>query len=79
MGFLDRFKKKKEAPARPHREGTAPETEEYTPGGSAVYRYQTPEDQGFRPPEEVCVSTEAIEAHMGKIYPGGRACSKNKQ
>ncbi len=69
MGFLDRFKKK-EAPARPHREGTAPETEEYTPGGSAVYRYQTPENSGFRPPEEVCVSTEAVEAHMGEIFPG---------
>lgn len=70
MGFLDKFKKKKEAPARPHREGTAPETEEYTPGGSAVYRYQTPEDQGFRPPEDVCVSTEAIEKHMEEIFPG---------
>ena len=70
MGFLDKFKKKKEPPARPHREGTAPETEEYTPGGSAVYRYQTPEDQGFRPPEDVCVSTEAIEKHMEGIFPG---------
>ena len=70
MGFLDKFKKKKEPPARPHREGTAPETEEYTPGGSAVYRYQTPEDQGFRPPEDVCVSTEAIEKHMEEIFPG---------
>ena len=69
MGFLDKFKKKKEAPARPRREGTAPETEEYTPGGSAVYRYQTPEDQGFRPPEDVCVSMEEIEKHMDGIFP----------
>ena len=54
MGFLDKFKKKKEV--RTRKEGTAPETEDYTPGGSAVYRYQTPENQGFRPPEDACVS-----------------------
>ena len=53
MGFLDRFKKKQEAPPSEKKPGTAPETEEYTPGGSAVYRYQTPENQGFRPPEDV--------------------------
>ena len=66
MGFFDRLKKKKEAPESK----AGPRTEEYTPGGSAVYRYQTPEDQGFRPPEEVCVSMEAIEKHMEGIFPG---------
>lgn len=71
MGILDKFKKKKEAPARPQKEGAAPETEEYTPGGSAVYRYRTPENQGFRPPEEAGVSMEAIEKHMEGIFPGG--------
>lgn len=71
MGFLDKFRKKNAVPAaRPRKEGTAPETEEYTPGGSAVYRYQTPEDPGFRPPEDVCVSMEAIERHMEGIFPG---------
>lgn len=70
MGFLDRFKKKHEARPRPQKEGAAPETEEYTPGGSAVYRYQALEDQGFRPPEDVCVSTEAIEKHMEELFPG---------
>ena len=68
MGFLDKFKKKKAAP--PQEGKSAPETEEYSPGGSAIYRYQTPEDQGFRPPEDVCVSTEAIEKHMEGIFPG---------
>lgn len=71
MGFLDRFKKKQEAPPSEKKPGTAPETEEYTPGGSAVYRYQTPENQGFRPPEDVCVSMEAIERHMENLFPGG--------
>ena len=66
MGFLDKWKKKK-AP----KEGAAPQTEEYTPGGSAVYRYQTPENPGFRPPEEACVFMEAIEKHMENIFPGG--------
>lgn len=75
MGFLDRFKKKKDsqpsekAVSRSPEKTGAPETGEYTPGGSAVYRYQTP-DQGFQPPEEVCVSMEAIEKHMEGIFPG---------
>ena len=68
MGFLDKFKKKKAAP--PQEGKSAPETEEYSPGGSAIYRYQTPEDRGFRPPEDVCVSMEAIEKHMEGIFPG---------
>lgn len=63
MGLLDKFKKK------PGGRKTAPETEEYSPGGSAIYRYQTPEKQGFRPPEDVCVSMEAVERHMDHIFP----------
>ena len=70
MGLLDRFKKKRGAPS-PEKERTAPRTEEYSPGGSAIYRYQTPEDRGFRPPEDVCVSMEAVEKHMESIFPGG--------
>ncbi len=70
MGLLDKFKRKKESPPRERRTNTAPETEEYSPGGSAIYRYQTPENRGFRPPEDVCVSMEDIEKHMEKIFPG---------
>ena len=68
MGFLDRWKKNKGAP--PQQQKTAPETEEYTPGGSAVYRYQTPENQGFRPPEEMGAAMEAIEKHIDGVFPG---------
>lgn len=66
MGFLDRFKKRENGPRKA---AARPETEEYTPGGSAVYRYQPLEDQGFRPPEDVCVSMEAIEKHMDGVFP----------
>lgn len=71
MGFLDRFKKKAEAPPPGRKTGTAPQTEEYSPGGSAIYRYQPLEDRGFRPPDDTCVSMEAIEKHMEAIFPGG--------
>lgn len=66
MGFLDRFQKKDTA----QKAGSAPRTEEYSPGGSPIYRYQTPENRGFRPPDGVCVSMEAIEKHMSGIFPG---------
>ena len=69
MGFLDRFKKQKEVPARPAKADTAPRTDEYSPGGSPIYRYKTPEKQGFRPPETEAASMEAIEKHMDKIFP----------
>lgn len=75
MGFLDKWKQKKEeknaeSPAQSRKTAPALETEEYSPGGSAIYRYQTPEKQGFRPPADVCVSMEAIEKHMDGIFPG---------
>lgn len=66
MGLLDRFKKKREAAST-----GAPRTDEYSPGGSPIYRYQTPENQGCRPPEDVCVSMEAIEKRMEGVFPGG--------
>ena len=36
MGFLDKFRKKPRV----------------TPGGSPIYRYETPEEPGWRPPEK---------------------------
>ena len=71
MGLLDRFQKKRGDNAPKTAAGTtAPETSEISPGGSAIYRYETPENQGFRPPADEGVSMEAIEAHMEKIFPG---------
>ena len=70
MGFLDRFKKKA-SPKKPKEAASnAPQTDEYSPGGSAIYRYQTPEDQGFRPPADAGVSMEAVEKHMENAFPG---------
>ena len=43
MGFLDKFRKK---PA-------------VSPGGSSIYRYETPEDQGWRPPQAYGVYAKA--------------------
>lgn len=54
MGFLDKFRKKPEV----------------TPGGSSVYRYETPEDQGWRPPQTCGVWAEAVNAHFEKLFPG---------
>lgn len=54
MGFLDKFCKK---PA-------------VSPGGSSIYRYETPEDQGWRPPQAYGVYAEAVCAHFEKLFPG---------
>ena len=54
MGFLDKFRKKPEV----------------TPGGSPIYRYETPEEQGWRPPQTCGVYAEAINAHFEKLFPG---------
>ena len=44
MGFLDKFRKKPRV----------------TPGGSPIYRYETPEEPGWRPPESVGAYAEAV-------------------
>ena len=44
MGFLDKFRKK---PA-------------VSPGGSSIYRYETPEEQGWRPPQAYGVYAAAV-------------------
>lgn len=62
MGLLDRFKKKQAAKEPEKTAGNrGPQTGEVSPGGSAIYRYQTPEDQGFRPPADEGGSMEEIE------------------
>ena len=43
MGLFDFLKKKK---------GEEEKKEEVSPGGSTIYRYETPEDVGFRPPSD---------------------------
>ena len=53
MGFLDRFRKKPEV----------------TPGGSPIYRYETPEQQGWRPPQDCGVYAEDVCAHFEKLFP----------
>lgn len=54
MGFLDKFRKKPEV----------------TPGGSPIYRYETPEDQGWRPPTACGTYAEEITAHFEALFPG---------
>lgn len=60
MGILDRLRRKKpETPAR----------EEVSPGGSTIYRYQTPEDHGWRPPPDGGSLAREIEAHFQSLFP----------
>lgn len=54
MGFLDKFRRK-------------PAT---SPGGSPIYRYDTPKDQGLRVPRECGVYGEEITDHFEKLFPG---------
>lgn len=54
MGFLDKFRKKPEV----------------SPGGSPIYRYETPEDQGWRPPTAYGTYAEEITAHFEALFPG---------
>lgn len=56
MGLLDKFRKKKQP--------------EVSPGGSTIYRYQTPENQGFRPPEAVGTYAREITEHFEALFPG---------
>lgn len=54
MGFLDKFRKK-------------PVT---SPGGSPIYRYETPKDQGLRVPQAFGTYAEEITAHFEALFPG---------
>ena len=60
MGFLDKVKKKL---VRPH-------TDEFTPGGSGIYRYENIEETGFRPPKAYGQYAEEITAHFEAMFPG---------
>lgn len=56
MGFLDKlFGGKKD---------------KVTPGGSPIYRYDTPEDQGLRTPKETGVYAREVEARFEELFPG---------
>jgi len=56
MGLFDRFRKKKKP--------------EVSPGGSTIYRYDTPEETGPQPPMQEGVYLEEIEAHFEELFPG---------
>lgn len=58
MGFLDKFRGKKP---------------EVTPGGSPIYRYETPEDQGWRPPQAYGTYAEEITEYFGALFPGRKS------
>ena len=54
MGFLDKFRKKPEV----------------SPGGSPIYRYETPEEQGWRPPAACGTYAEEITEHFEALFSG---------
>lgn len=59
MGFLDKlFGKDKE------------KKKEVTSGGSSIYRYETPEEQGLRAPQESGVYAREVEARFEELFPG---------
>ncbi|MDO5608012.1 MAG: suppressor of fused domain protein [Capnocytophaga sp.] len=47
-------------------DGFAPEPDEFSEGGSAIYRYETHEEEGFRTPENEAVYLEEITRHLEK-------------
>lgn len=57
MGLLDKLLKKR------------PKTDEVSPGGSPIYRYEEKEDTGWRPPEEYGKFAEKITAHFEALFP----------
>jgi hypothetical protein len=73
MGFLDRFRRKKpeasSSPVSPAKKHDGPVTDEYSPGGSPIYRYEDHEDAGFQPPVECGVYAREIEAHFEALFP----------
>ncbi|MCI8809512.1 MAG: suppressor of fused domain protein [Oscillibacter sp.] len=73
MGFLDRLRRKKpetaETPEAPAKKHSGPETAEYSPGGSPIYRYEDHEEAGFQPPAETGVYAEQINAYFAEQFP----------
>lgn len=54
MGFLDKFRKKPDV----------------SPGGSPIYRYEEPKDEGFRPPKAAGIYAKALTEHFEALFPG---------
>ena len=80
MSFLDKFLKKKPTASgdalkqtsgnTPKKAaGSGPKTDEYSPGGSPIYRYEDHRDEGFQPPEDVRVYAKLVEDHFEKLFP----------
>lgn len=71
MGFLDRFRKKApEAEEKAEiKQQNGPKTEEYSPGGSPIYRYEDHQDAGFQPPLESGVYAKEVEAYFEERFP----------
>ena len=71
MGIFDRFRKKaSDSWTETTESRSGPKTDEYTPGGSPVYRYQNhQQEEGPRPPEKVGLYAEAVEAHFNRLFP----------
>lgn len=69
MGLLDRFKKKQKTPSS-EKKAQGPHTDEYSPGGSPIYRYEDHQEEGFRPPVEMGVYAELVQKHFDKLFPG---------
>lgn len=65
MSFLDRFRSKKDKKG-----GQGPKEDYVSPGGSAVYRYDEPQNEGWRPPQTSGAYAEEITAHFQRLFPG---------
>lgn len=61
----------KKVPSReePEADIKRPQTEEYTPGGSPVYRYEDHQEEGFRPPADVGVYAKLVQEHFDQLFP----------
>lgn len=59
MGLLDKLMKK-----------NRPQTDEVSPGGSEIYRYEEKEDEGIRPPQVYGEFAEEINKHFEALFPG---------
>lgn len=73
MGLFDKLRRKKQEasapPEKPAKKYDGPSTDEYTPGGSPVYRYQDHQEAGFQPPLETGIYAKEIEEHFAALFP----------
>ena len=66
-GRPDRRAPVEQEESRPGVQG--PKTDEYTPGGSPVYRYEDHQEEGFQPPVDVGVYAKLVEEHFSRLFP----------